>query len=334
MSWNLQHRVRVWDLIYKFADKTIDKFTKKINDELTKKIKDEATKKNNDEFTQKINDEFTKKIKDKATKKINDKAANELAIKLSGISLSPYIVTSFLYISKYYKNSPQESGKYDNITVLFSSIFITTKQLNVPLNLENLITIFSELAESFTNEQFEFWGETSRQMTRKGDEMKYKQLVSHLMKAELDFLTFIGWDFVTSSPFGWFIELCNVLKCYHVNKKGAVNQFRDMRSVGLHDLVLFIVTSDDLEQYSEKCIAGASIQSGVEESPVDTFNGDPKSKDFWVNGLDDRLRDELIKDLDVNDMILLSKEIPKLEDEFMKTFQFSYSTNVSKLSIY
>ena len=63
------------------------------------------------------------------------------------------------------------------------------------------------------------------------------------------------------------------------NKKGAVNQFRDMRSVGLHDLVLFIVTSDDLEQYSEKCIAGASIQSGVEESPVDTFNGDPKSKE-------------------------------------------------------
>jgi hypothetical protein len=195
--------------------------------------------------------------------------------KTDQFSLSPFMTTSFLHLSRFYlarqffdSSSSRFSGR-DLFTMTLSAVWVTVKAESIKhCQIEELIKGFVSVASGFSRDRKEILGPSSSELdankvaTLGSNYLDYQRFLGHVRKAELDFLNGINWEFVREYPFGPMNEWLRPMR-----DREDLARFRKMRSVAVHNLVLLIVGLDGRLPPFE-VLAGAALSNAFGKVPM------------------------------------------------------------------
>ncbi|KAH0794570.1 hypothetical protein GPJ56_001595 [Histomonas meleagridis] len=163
--------------------------------------------------------------------------------------------------------------------------------------------------DRLSEEQKEFFGSTCDIITPKEqNEEEFQRFKSIGIQAELDFLTTIKWEFITETPFKWFNEWHLLMRNPIRPNDPTLRDFRAMRDIAVHNLILFLVVSDDIESLPLDIVSVAVFQDALMKRQIKQYSPDKDSEFFWMK----RIKIEM----DFEEVMSFVQELHNLEIMF------------------
>ena len=202
-------------------------------------------------------------------------------------TLSPFVTQAYLYVASFYAHrEASRRPDYDLFMISLVASFFTAKSEDVVGDLELMIELFFRAVKDMVAPNTELLGEDS-QMFPDGidkDSYEYNTFLPRSKRAELYFLHFIDWKFITVEPFmpliKWIIDLDDCAKQtvedYNKEGSGKRNQYREVRREAVHATCVFMVVPDQdaPDEARSEVIAGAAMTVALKRCPFDRFTAE------------------------------------------------------------
>lgn len=227
--------------------------------------------------------------------------------KIDGFGLSPFLTTAFTYLLRFFNNKDilvkgKKEPEKDLFTLVVVSELVTSKQFIFIYKLDDFIRINFDIVEKYTQDQQRILGEST--LFAGGDELRVQQFKSEILRAELYFLTYIGWNLLSCEdfPFVYFQQWGQIMRKESVKQsEKELDNFRKMRGRAIHFMISLMVVLNN-PQIRPDVLAAASIQGALSYIPLSSYSTLPENENFWAT---------LVKaDVDTDSFISLSNSIP------------------------
>ena len=232
-------------------------------------------------------------------------------------TLSPFVTQAYLYVASFYaRRDASRPPDYDLFMITLVATFFTAKSEDVVRDLELAIELFVRAAKDMVAPDTELLGENS-QMFPDGidkDMFEYHAFLPNSRRAELYFLHFIDWKFITVEPFmpliKWILDMdeCarQTVEGYDKEGNGKRDMYREVRREAVHAACVFIVVPDQdaPDEARSEAIAGAAITAALKRHPFDRFTADGWAQELNAS-FDVDAANELVERLDEWEKMLI-----------------------------